>query len=256
MKTKYLQAKVSIQKENNKIVVVASDETLDRHGEVLPISQWDLSKFMGSPRMLVDHNHEVSSIVGKWNDTHVQGTQLQMTADFHDFTPLAKAVAQMVQEGYLDTVSVGFIPHGPTQDGGKESFELIECSWVTVPANPNARVMAAMKALEGKEISVEEKKLIEEYVGEKTEQEPEEIKNVISDIEGFKALPTETEVVAITYALLSQLIADSEHLKNLTTDEKAKVEAVKKGQMIARLALKEAATLISQSLRELNKKSE
>ena len=267
MKIKHLQAKISLKQEGDKIVVIASDETLDRHGDVLPISQWDLTRFRQAPRMLVDHNHQVEKIVGKWSNPKIDDGKLLLEAVFHDFTPLAKAVKQMVQEGFLNTVSVGFIPHSAEKDGGRESFELIETSWVTVPANPNAQVMAAFKALEGTSLTAEEEIKVKEFVEKEApelensdevlpddEEEiiegEEEIKNVVTDYDSFKAIPNDSEVIAITYSFASKLINDSEQLKTLT--EKAKVDAEKSAKIL-QLALKEVAGQVSHSLRELNK---
>lgn len=176
-KKNFLKAKVVFKKEDNKITVIASDETLDRHGDVLPIEAWDLSQFNKAPRMLVDHDHRVQSIVGKWANARIEGKQLLMDADFHGITDLSKAVKEMVEKGYLDTVSVGFIYNPPEKDGDRPSFELIETSWVTVPANPSARVQrtlaSAAKSLLGKELTDDEKQKIKDFAGEK-EVDPED----------------------------------------------------------------------------------
>lgn len=170
---KFLRGKIALEKAGDRITVVASDETLDRHGDVLPIENWDLTKFLGSPRMLVDHNHQVASIVGRWGNVRIEGKQLKMDAEFHEFTDLAKAVKEMVENDFLDTVSVGFIHHGPREDGGSDSFELIETSWVTVPANPSARVQASMKAALATAPSAEAIEKIKDFAGETDEAEEE-----------------------------------------------------------------------------------
>jgi HK97 family phage prohead protease len=188
---KFLRGKISIQKGEKGITVIASDETLDRHGDVLPIDQWDLKKFKLSPRMLVDHNHEVASIVGKWNNVRIEGKKLLMDADFHDFTDLAVAVKKMVEEGYLDTVSVGFIWNGPDKDGGKASFELIETSWVTVPANPSARVTEALKDVLGKGISADAEQKVKNFAGETKSDEDNEIE------ESDEVLPEDEEDIPL-----------------------------------------------------------
>lgn len=256
MELKYLRGKFQLKQEGDVITVIASDETLDRHGDVLPVEQWDLSKFKGSPRMLVDHDHRVQSIVGKWENPRIEGKQLLMDANFHGITDLSKAVKEMVAKGYLDTVSVGFIPRGPEKDGDHGSLELIETSWVTVPANPSARVV---KELMDKEMPTEEQAKVKAFVGEKAEEpapvkSEEEIKEVITSIEQFKALADKPEVVACTYALLSQLITDSEQLKTLTADNKKKVEIASREKLL-RLTLKAVASHSSHLLRELNKSS-
>ena len=268
MKTKFLRGKIELKKLGDVITVVASDESLDRHGDVLPIENWDLSKFIRSPRMLVDHNHEVASIVGKWTNVRIEGKKLLMDADFHGITELSKAVQEMVQKDYLDTVSVGFISHGPTRDGGSDSFELIETSWVTVPANPNARVELAMKsALE--KTTDEEKKSIKSFVGddelessddiipdETDEDEPEPTiitEPVIDDEKDFNKVNPEVKEVKITYRLFKKLIEDSEKLQTLTIADKADVDKALRTAKIMKLAFKEAAHVVSDALRQLNK---
>jgi hypothetical protein len=251
---KYLQGKVSIKKDGKGIAVIMSDETLDRHGDVLSIDQWDLTKFMMSPRMLVDHNHEVSSIVGRWENTRIEGKQLVADANFHDYTDLAVAVKKMVENEYLDTVSVGFIPKGPVEDGGKSSFELIETSWVTVPANPSARTV---KDLMSKQTPKEQLEKVSEFIGEKKEEEKVEEKAelIISTIEQFKVWKTENpeEATLLCEAqFISKLIQDSEQLKTLTAEDKKKVEIAQR-QKLLRLSLKAVASHTGHLLREMNK---
>ncbi len=279
-KKQYIVAKVKVLKDAGKISVVASDETLDRHGDVLPIQNWDLTKFMLSPRMLVDHNHEVSSIVGKWDNTRIENNQLVMDANFHGITPLSVAVEKMVNQDYLDTVSVGFIYHGPTEDGGQGSMELIETSWVTVPANPSARVMksalqesdtedfkTAVAKFLGKDLvegadeddidapDDEDDKDDDEKPDAGKEDEDEELSlgTVITNASQFKQLPVDTEKIECSYDFVLNLIADSEKLKTLTeTDKQAMVEALKSAEVM-RLAMKHAAHIVNQTLQRLNK---
>ena len=189
MKKQYLKAKVDVKANGDVITVVASDETLDRHGEVLPIEAWDLSKFKQAPRMLVDHDHSVSSIVGKWVNPRIEGKQLKMDAVFHDITELARAVKEMVVQKFLDTVSVGFIFNEPEEKTGTPTFELIETSWVTVPANPSARIQTSLKSLAEK-ISAEEKVKIKNF---DKETEIEESDEILPDGEDEQPLEDEPE---------------------------------------------------------------
>lgn len=293
MKKNFLKAKIVLRKDENRITVIASDETLDRHGDVLPIESWDLSKFKLAPRMLVDHDHRVQSIVGKWKNPRIEGKELLMDADFHGITELSKAVQEMVEKGYLDTVSVGFIFNGPDKDGGKPTFELIETSWVTVPANPSARVQNSLastaKSLLEKDLTEEEKNQVEAFAGETKEDEdpdledeeedteeaepeidpatgepkiepeedadeldiPEEdeeedkIFDSISEVKDLLSTDSTLASVNISVRLLNQLIADSEKLLTLTDAEKS-AETMK-------IALKEAAHIVNDSLRKLNR---
>ncbi len=279
---KFLRGVISVKQEENKITVVASDETLDRHGDVLPIENWDLSKFKSAPRMLVDHDHQVSSIVGKWENVRIEGKQLLMEANFHNITELSRAVAEMVKQAYLDTVSVGFIYHGPKQDGGHDTFELIETSWVTVPANPSAKVQASLKSLQEKTLTDEETAKVKDYLGKDLEEDEEvaedddeeklgdedEEEEVAGDddekeitpeklMEHFGITPCKTVeevkkvksgIVVVEASLILKLLADSEKLLTLTQAGQASFQ-----NRLLKESFKEAARMINHSLRELNK---
>lgn len=234
---KKIQAQVKIKKLGEKMItVIASDESLDRHGEVLPISSWDLTKFNQAPRMLVDHDHRVEKIVGKWKNVRIEDKELLMDAEFHDFTDLAIAVEQMVNEGFLNTVSVGFIPYGPTEDGGRERFELIETSWVTVPANANAQVTERMKSLEGVQVSEETKEKVEAFAGE-TEDKGFEVPEgmVLVAKEEFDTLNSVSEKH-------ETLVKENENLKKVVASEGAR------RQKFLRDALREVAKTVSYAL--------
>jgi len=60
METQKLQLKAFAHKsEDGRITVIASDETVDRSGEVVSIDAWDLANFQQSPRLLIDHDYSV-----------------------------------------------------------------------------------------------------------------------------------------------------------------------------------------------------
>lgn len=154
-----LYAKGIVQKaENGEISVVVTTEGVDRSGESIPLDSWDLSNFQKSPRMFVDHDYSVRSITGIWKNPRIEGGALKMTPVFHEITDLAKATKSMVEQGFLDTTSVGFMR---TKDKkGVVKNELLEVSWVGVPCNPDARVEHLMV----KDIGKDEENAIEEFV--------------------------------------------------------------------------------------------
>lgn len=290
MKSKtFITGKVEIKQADNLITVIASDETLDRHGDVLPIDQWDLTKFLLSPRMLVDHNHEVASIVGKWVNTRIENGKLMMDAVFHDITELSTAVKEMVVQGFLDTVSVGFIFHGPENDGGRPSFELIETSWVTVPANPSARVV---KGILDKGIPEDQKSKVKEFAKDMDLEEsddalpdgedelPEDELNDEEPVEGdlIEDKTPESMVKAgwlivespadytewqkgygdnknsLTLCgsmFLEKLLEDSEKLKTLTRLNADKAKAERHAKLV-RESMREAARILNRNLQLLN----
>lgn len=133
--------------DDGKITIIASDATQDRQGESIPVESWDLSNYLKSPRLLVDHDYSVKSIVGIAEAVRVEDGKLLFSPIFHDITQMAQETAEMVKQGFLDTVSVGFLRKS---QGEKTLNELMEISFVAVPANPSARVLS-YKALEPKE---------------------------------------------------------------------------------------------------------
>lgn len=177
-KKEYLQFKIA-EATKEKITIVASDETLDRYGEVVPLDSWDLRNYKSNPVLLVDHDYKISNIVGRAKNLKVSKDSFTFEPEFHNITQLAQEVSRMVDEGYAPAVSVGFLPHGPKKDGDKGSNELLEISFVAVGANPNALAMA-MKSIDG----AQEKK-IEEWV----DQYRPVIKNIfIHDKSGVRSI--------------------------------------------------------------------
>ena len=132
--------------DNGKITFVASDETLDRGNEVIPIDSWDLKNFKKNPVLLVNHDYKVENIVGLAKNIRIENNQMLFDPEFHEITQLSKDVKEMVEQEVLNSVSVGFMPKGPKKDGDKASNELFEISFVPVPANPSAIRLEAVMA--------------------------------------------------------------------------------------------------------------
>jgi HK97 family phage prohead protease len=243
-----LQAKV--KKEGNTIPVIASNETPDRHGEVLSHQAWDLAEFKRAPRMLVDHAYETSKIVGAWRNPRVEEKQLVMEPDFHDITQLARETKQMVEEGYLDTVSVGLLLHyeEKANDKGEAEmnvrYELLEVSWVAVGANPDARIKKGM----AEEVSVSDVKKIIDYLHfEEKEIEPEKgaVSDEVAAQEAFdQKIKNIGPVMDVVWAMVDIYLADktpvekfnelvnetADILKQLTNGEKSKDTGFMKGR--------------------------
>ena len=81
MKTKFIQA--VMEKQGDDIVFVATDETLDRHNESIPMDSWDVENYLLAPRLLVDHDHRVEKIVGKAEDIKITAKRMTFRPKFH-----------------------------------------------------------------------------------------------------------------------------------------------------------------------------
>lgn len=142
--------------DGGKLTIVASDETLDRMGEVVPLDSWDLKNYLKNPVLLVDHDYKVEKIVGKAEGLEVGEKQFTFSPDFHSITQLAKEVDQMVNSAYAPAVSVGFMTHAPKKDGDRPRNELLEISFVAVGANPNALSLSAKSVTDPQKEKVQE----------------------------------------------------------------------------------------------------
>lgn len=127
---------------------VMSDETVDRMGDIIAADGWQLANFKKNPIALFGHNS--GFIVGGWSNLRVEGKQLRGKLEL--MPPVSERLQEVhaaVNAGVLRAVSVGFRPVEVEQIEGSKvgglrftKSELVECSLVAVPANPNALQVA------------------------------------------------------------------------------------------------------------------
>jgi len=166
-KTLYAKGFLKKAKENGVFVgAVASTGAMDRDGEILEPTGWDLTNFRKAPRIL--WGHEAHSLpIGKALD--IKTSEKGLLFDFelaekeNDF---AKKVADLMRGGFLNTFSVGFMAKEKDGDTFKK-MELLEISVVNVPANADA-----MLSHEYKSFQKEEKKLFEKNNKDIIHQKP------------------------------------------------------------------------------------
>ena len=129
---------------------VLSDETTDRMGDVIVASGWDLKWFRKNPIALF--GHDSSFPIGTWADVRVEGRKLRGRLDFakEGTSDRIDELRRLVEQGVLKSVSVGFQPmeaepiDKDRPYGGQRYMRqaLLECSLVSVPANPAALAIA------------------------------------------------------------------------------------------------------------------
>lgn len=144
MTKQYISAQ--LKKQDGKITFVASDETLDRVGDVLKIEDWDLTNYKKNPVLLVNHDYKVENIVGAASRIRIEDKKLMFEPMHHMITEKSREIDEMVKGEWLNTVSVGYMDHPPEKDGERSWRELFEISYVPVPANPSAARFEAMMA--------------------------------------------------------------------------------------------------------------
>lgn len=186
-----LFVKAEIQREDKKLIAIASTSVEDRHGEVVDINGWDTKNFKKNPVLLWAHNHDLPAI------GYAKNLKKDMSFEpvFHDKTDMAKAI-KALYEGYTDeegneippilnSFSVGF--KAIDMDGNKYTKqELLEISAVNVPANPEARVVAykGLEKMFGKD-TVEKLDILttDDVKGDDEEEDVEELKERLEEAE-------------------------------------------------------------------------
>lgn len=140
-----LFAKAFLSKKDK--LFIASDEVEDRQGEVISQDGWDLSNFKKNPVIQWAHNDWEPAIATAENIGFrtIEGKKrLTYKPKFHRKTPMSNYIADLVEEGIIKASSVGFKPI-EQEENKYTKAELLEISFVNVPANQNALALGVSK---------------------------------------------------------------------------------------------------------------
>jgi len=192
----FIEAEVKAVDSEGSFEFVASSGKMDRMGDTINPKGWYLTNYKKNPVILWSHSTGglVNAIppVGRADKVWIEdGKELKIKGHFAD-TPFAQELKALVEGGFLNAVSVGFLPLVPDEKGNIEieeknyrratdseikkgiysdeygekftKQELLEVSWVSVPALPQALVSARKMNLE----------LVTKALEEKMEEEKEE----------------------------------------------------------------------------------
>lgn len=133
---------------------VLTDDSVDRHYERVLVSGVKTENFEKNPVMLYQHRQDsywsdkfAPLPIGYWKDIKKEGNKITAEPVFND-TELGQQVKDLVNHGTLNACSIGFRAISYSNDpavmmpGQKYATiteaELLECSIVMIPANPNA----------------------------------------------------------------------------------------------------------------------
>jgi HK97 family phage major capsid protein/HK97 family phage prohead protease len=122
---------------------------VDRYGDTLAPNGWKASDCVA----LFGHDAgSVENVIGRVKNIRVVGGKLMGDIEFAsaEINPMADTVYKMLLAGFLNAVSVGFLPieweqtKDKSRPGGIDfkRQELVEASVVPIPANPNALLQA------------------------------------------------------------------------------------------------------------------
>ena len=141
---------------DDEVEVIISTSALARDGHVLEPTGCDLTNYRANPVVLWQHNPDLP--VGRATDLVVEGDRIRARITFapSGISPKADEVRGLVKNGIVSGISVGFDildgePLDPKKPRGGQRFtkwELLECSFCSVPVDPGAAVTARAQTQE------------------------------------------------------------------------------------------------------------
>lgn len=220
----YIQAEIKEAGEDI-FTAVASTEAEDRQGESVSVSGWQLRNFKDNPILLWMHDH--SKPLGKATRVWVDkaANQLKFKGMISTATEWGKAAKQLMDEGILKTFSVGFRPLEIDGTNITKS-ELYEISLVSVPANPEARLLAAKSLQE----AGFESDIVKQFVGED---------NRIEELQ--KELASTKEQLAEVKMLAEDAVKGLQYL----APQRSKQEVVSKRLQLSKVIAKTSDKMLS-----------
>lgn len=208
-----------------KLTFVLNDETIvNSRGFRVRNAGIDLERFKSNPVILSDHWASTSSVIGRWENIRIEGTQLKADAVFDEEDEEAKKVAGKVKRGFLKGASMGLDPK--TRDNfvmaadsvlDLVTSELMEASIVAIPSNQNSVKLYH----NGSEMEVEEVEAI--VLSAASGNQPTENNKTENNM---KKLNAATVAILMSYGLTDgesaeQIDASVQKLKNTLDAEQA-----------------------------------
>jgi len=181
--------------------IVGSSSVIDRMGDSIDQNGWDIKNYKKNPVILWGHNvKEEKPPIGKavkvWVDGAGKKAKLMFNVKFDLRDTFAAEVYRKIEEGFINTVSVGFAPKEAKAIDEAEPFggkrylkqELLELSFVPVPANPEAIVALRGMGVEPKEIEelYPQKETKEKKVKKVVKSKVKKIKKKVEEVEEKK----------------------------------------------------------------------
>ncbi len=239
-----------MKNHKGKYLGILSDDSVDRDNESISASCIrKLGRDDGYLVALCNHYNDVFMIVAEWTNRgakKIDGhTALVAEAKFYNSNPKAMILKGMLDEGAIIGVSISAIvkDYDEDKDTGQRTYtdlELLEASFVAIPANKHGRAMLVAKSYKKKEMSsmneITQKDVDaaldtqETELTEKFTKQLETKESVISELKkGFEDLEKKSEAdVKETKDKLDETNKKLEASEKKVTDTETEIEKVKK----------------------------
>lgn len=260
MKKIYIKSIARKAEDNENLYsVLASTDSVDRQGDIVDQKGWDLENFKSNPVVLWAHKYDELPVAKAVRIEMGKGG-LEMDFEFAsaEANPKAAQVKALFDGGFLNAVSVGFIPKERNGNTITKS-ELLEVSIVPVPANQDALRLAMSKGIDVSALEADiQKGEVEDILNEQEKWE-QKWKNFMPVNEVMSALWEAYFNAETPVEDFSKLLEESIFLLDkmtsgvaLTEDEEKKVKTASIEKFAEAVLMKEGRVL-SKKNRELIK---
>ena len=136
-----------VKSQAGKVQFCISSTAAERMGDVIAVNGWKLDAYKSNPVVLWAHDRKQPPIA-RATKIWTAGNRLEFTPK--EMYPFGAMIGDMVREGFLTGVSVGFRPIKHAWNSERQGYdflesELLEYSVVPVPANPEALLVGSGK---------------------------------------------------------------------------------------------------------------
>lgn len=204
--------------------VVITTENLDRYQEVIKLDGWDIAHYRNNPVVLWGHDH--NRLIGMATSIEIVDGKMVAKGKFAP-TEEGQEKRRLYDLGFLKATSVGFIEK--EREGNLiTKAELLEFSFVSVPANPYALSLAMKSGMSINEMvtkGILELKEMESPAEEEKPAEPEPEVQVAEE----KEIKVDPKVLAETVLQMRTALTALEAL----SEEPERSEAVPDDEAVA-----------------------
>jgi HK97 family phage prohead protease len=235
-------------KDTGTFEVVATTENLDRYQEVIKLDGWDVEHYRRNPVILWGHDH--GKLIGMATSVEIIDGKMIVKGKFAP-TEEGQEKRKLYEMGFLRATSVGFIEK--EREGNLiTKAELLELSFVSVPANPYALRLSMEKGVSVNELVTKGIMFVEKDE-EAPQEEPETPQNEPESNETLqpdtKAVPAAIDALKAAIVALEALTKEQPEGDDEPDDE-PEDDADAKEFAAMRKLLQDASTVIGEVLAE------
>ncbi len=240
----------AVESDSGTFEVVITTANIDRYQEVISLDGWELEHYRANPVVLWGHDHFTLPI-GVATSVEVVGEKMIARGKFapHAF---AQEIRALYDAGIVRATSVGFIEKERTGNIITKA-ELLEFSFVSVPANPYALSLAIEKELNVNELvtkgifTIKEIDTVPEKIEETDPVEPTEPEPTEKQFSSKAIAPVVEHLRAALVALEALDTEEPERNDDEPEEEPSEAEQLREFNE-ARRILQEASTVVGDVL--------